>query len=331
VREFVESTGIYFCTTQMGKGVVDERHPRCLGTTALSDSDYLHCAVDRADLIVNVGHDVSEKPPFPMRDSGHEVIHVGFFPAQIDDVYFPQHEVIGCMASNMRSLAGMVGRQAGWDLDYFERVKREIEHNVYTLSDDGSFPNTPQRIVDDLRSALPDDAIVALYNGMYKIWFARNYRAHEPNTVLLDNALATMGAGLPVAIAAKLVHPERQIVAVAGDGGFLMNSQEMETAVRLRLDLVQIVLRDDAFGMIKWKQTSMGLPDFGLDFGNPDFVAYARSYGANGRRIEATGELVPTVRACLAEGGVHLLEVPVDYSENERVLLDELRAKTCLL
>ena len=331
VRQFVDRTGLYFFTTQMGKGVVDERHPRCLGTAALSEHDYVHWAIDHADLIINVGHDVSEKPPFFMRANGAKVIHLGFFPAQMDDVYFPQHEVIGCMAANLRSLAALVRPLARWDVALFERIRAEIDQHVFAAPDSNTFPNIPQRVVADVRSVMPDNGILALDNGMYKIWFARNYRATEPNTVLLDNALATMGAGLPCAIAAKMVHPERRVVAISGDGGFMMNSQELETAVRRKLDLVAIVLKDDSYGMIKWKQSGMGFAEWGLDFGNPDFVAYAKSYGAHGHRIETTGELVKVLGLCFAKAGVHVIEVPIDYSENERVFYQELRKKTLTL
>ncbi len=332
LRDFVDRTGIYFFSTQMGKGAVDERHPRCLGTAALSDGDYLHCAIERADLIINVGHDVSEKPPFIMHKGGQTVIHLSYFPAEMDDVYFPQHEVIGCTAANMRMLADSIEPSETWNFDYFERVRGEVEAHVFTeKADSETFPNVPQRIVADLRNAVPSDGILSLDNGMYKIWFARNYQAHEPNTVLLDNALASMGAGLPAAIGAKIVHPDRKVVAVCGDGGFMMNSQEMETAVRLGLDLVVIVLRDDGYGMIKWKQTGGGFPTYGLDFGNPDFVDYARSYGAHGVRIERTGQLVEELENAFTEGGVHLIEVPVDYSENETVFLEALKQKTCIL
>jgi acetolactate synthase-1/2/3 large subunit len=316
----------------MGKGAVDERHARCLGTAALSAQDYLHCAIERADLIINVGHDVSEKPPFIMHKGGQSVIHVSYFPAEMDDVYFPQLEVIGCTATNMRTLAEAIEPSLNWDFAYFERVRAEIETHVFAEKADAEgFPNVPQRIVADLRRAMPSDGILSLDNGMYKIWFARNYQAHEPNTVLLDNALATMGAGLPAAIAAQLVHPDRKVVAICGDGGFMMNSQEMETAVRLRCDLVVIVLRDNGYGMIKWKQADAGFPLFGLDFGNPDFVQYARSYGAAGVRIERTGQLVEELERAFSEGGVHLIEVPVDYSENEAVFFEALRQKTCIL
>ena len=326
--EFVDRTGLYFFTTQMGKGVVDERHPRCLGTAALSDNDYVHRAIHEADLIVNVGHDVTEKPPFFMHEDKQQVVHVAYNPAQMDDVYFPQHEVIGCIATNMRSLASMVVPSSKCEVDCYARVKAEIDRHVYAKSTSKAFPLIPERVVGEVRQALSSDGIIALDNGMYKIWFARNYRAHRPNTVLLDNALATMGAGLPVAIAAKLIRPEQQVVAICGDGGFLMNSQEMETAVRLGLNLAVVVLRDDAYGMIKWKQEGMRFDDFGLDFGNPDFVRYAEAYGAKGVRVSEPGQLRDALRSCLDGEGVHLIEVPINYGEHGKVFDQEIEDNT---
>ena len=185
------------------------------------------------------------------------------------------------------------------------------------------FPLTPQRIVHDVREAMPPDGIVTLDNGMYKIWFARNYRTSVANTLLLDNALATMGAGLPSAIAAALIHPDRKVLAVCGDGGFMMNSQEMETAVRLGVHIVVLILEDHAYGMIRWKQEVDRFPDFGLAFGNPDFVAYARAYGATGSRVGSAADFLPTLKAALDGTGVHLVVCPVDYSENMRVLVKE--------
>jgi acetolactate synthase-1/2/3 large subunit len=190
--------------------------------------------------------------------------------------------------------------------------------------DDARFPPTPQRVVRDVRAVLPDDGIVALDNGMYKIWFARGYRTHLANTILLDNALATMGAGLPSAMMAAMLYPKRKVLAVCGDGGFMMNSQELETAVRLRLNLVVLILEDGGYGMIRWKQQASGFPDWGLAFGNPDFVKYAEAYGARGHRVQATSDLVPVLEQALRSGGVHLVCVPIDYSENQRVLVDEL-------
>jgi acetolactate synthase-1/2/3 large subunit len=316
LAQLVESLSIPFFTTQMGKGVIDERHPLCLGTAAMSENDLLHDAVTQADLIINVGHDVVEKPPFFMRAGGPEVLHVNYSPAEVDPVYFPRLQVIGDVANALGQLGERVRRQPHWEADCFLDVKRSIDERMAKGWDAASFPVKPQRLVHDVRQALPEDGIIALDNGMYKIWFARNYPAYRPNTVLLDNALATMGAGLPSAIAAALLHPERKVLAVCGDGGFLMSSQELETALRLRLNLVVLIVRDDGYGMIRWKQEAMGFPDYGLAFGNPDFVTYAAAFGARGLRIERTEDFLPTLRACLDAPGVKLLEVPVDYTEN---------------
>ena len=331
LTRFVEKTGIPFFNTQLGKGVIDERHDSYLGTAALSESDYLHCAIERADLIINVGHDVVEKPPFFMKDGGAPVIHINFQPAEVDPVYFPQLDVIGDLATSINRLSDALSPQSNWDFSYFYRVKQEVQQRLGLYSDDDRFPILPQSAVTTIRAALGEKDILALDNGLYKIWFARNYQCYENNTLLLDNALATMGAGLPTAMLAKLINPDRKVVAVCGDGGFMMNSQEMETAVRLGLNLVVLVLRDDAFGMIRWKQAIAGLDDWGLTFGNPDFVTYAKSYNAVGHRVTATEGFASMLEACFTAGGVHLIEVPIDYSENKRVLIDELAERVCLV
>ena len=331
LEKFINETGIYFFGTQMGMGVVDERHDRFLGTAALSDKDYVHCAIERSDLIINVGHDVVEKPPFFMEKGGKKVIHVNFITAQVDNVYFPQVEVIGDIATTINRLSESIGKDLAWDNDYFSRVKVDVEKYLTNKDDDSRFPIVPQRLVADVRRAMPSDGIVCLDNGIYKVWFARNYKAHQPNTLLLDNALATMGAGLPSAMGAKMVFPDRKVMAVCGDGGFMINSQELETAVRLGLNLVVLILRDNAYGMVKWKQTGMGFETFGLDYGNPDFVGYAQSYGARGVRVESVESFLPTLEEALNNKGVTVIELPVDYSENEKTLIEELEQKTCLL
>ncbi len=325
VHAFIEKLGIPVVTTQMGKGVIDEHSPHFIGNTALSDGDFVHRAIHQADLIINVGHDVVEKPPFFMRPGGAEVVHVNFNSAQVDPVYFPQIEVIGDIANSLWQLKEHLEPQAHWSFADFNRIRDALQEHIRDGAQDDRFPMLPQRLVRELREAMPDDSIIALDNGMYKIWFARNYPAHKPNTVLLDNALATMGAGLPSAMAAKLVYPNRRVVAVCGDGGFMMNSQELETAVRLGLDLVILVLRDDGYGMIKWKQAHMAFRDFGLDFGNPDFVAYAQAYGAHGHRLASTAEFKPVLEKCFNTGGVHLIDVQVDYSQNHQVLNHDIR------
>jgi acetolactate synthase-1/2/3 large subunit len=328
LRQFVDETGIPFVTTQMGKGVVDEQDPRFLGNAALSSDDFVHQAVNRADLIINVGHDVIEKPPFFMHQNGVEVIHVNFFSAAVDPVYFPQVEVVGDIANSIWQIKERLNGKADWDFACFERVRDAAEVHLREGADDSRFPVYPQRLVADVRKAVPSDGIIALDNGVYKIWFARNYKAKQPNTVLLDNALATMGAGLPSAMAARFVFPDRKVMAVCGDGGFMMNSQELETAVRFDMNIVVLVLRDDAYGMIKWKQDNMGLTPFGLDYGNPDFVRYADSYGANGHRVGSADELLPLLEQCHETPGVHLIEVPVDYSDNDRILNHEIKERS---
>ncbi|MFO7993722.1 MAG: acetolactate synthase large subunit [Marinobacter sp.] len=327
----VNVTGIPFFTTQMGKGVVDERHARYLGNAALSSGDFVHCAIDHADLVINVGHDLVEKPPFFMKPGGKQVIHVNFSGADVDPVYFPQHEVVGDIANSVEYLAERCGQCSSHDFSRFTEVKAAVDSHLAEKVDDSRFPVIPQRIIHDVRQEMPEDGIIALDNGMYKLWFARNYPAYDNNTVLLDNALASMGAGLPSAMMAAMLYPHLKVMAVCGDGGFMMNSQELETAVRLKLNLVIMVINDNAYGMIKWKQSQEGFTNFGLDYDNPDFVKYADAYGATGHHISRTEDLRPTLKHALTEGGVHLIEVPVDYSENRRVFDEELVKLTCNL
>ncbi|MEH6633725.1 MAG: acetolactate synthase large subunit [Halopseudomonas aestusnigri] len=331
LSKFINLTRIPFFNTQMGKGVVDERSDLFLGTAALSAGDYLHCAIDRADLIINVGHDVVEKPPFFMEEGGKKVIHVNYKAAQVDQVYFPQVEVVGDLTRSIEQLGKKLDGVVSCDDSYFKKIQDETESHTTELIDDPRFPIIPQRFVADTRKVMGEKDIIALDNGVYKIWYARNYKAYHPNTVLLDNALATMGAGLPSAMMAAMLNPDRRVMAICGDGGFMMNSQEIETAVRLKLNLVVTVLNDNSYGMIRWKQSEAGFDDFGLEFGNPDFVQYANSYGATGHRVERTEDLIPTFEKAFQSGGVHLVEVPVDYSENKRVLIDELAEKVCLI
>jgi acetolactate synthase-1/2/3 large subunit len=324
LSDFVRRLRIPFFTTQMGKGAAAGGTNLYLGTAALSARDYVHQAVDQADLIVAIGHDTVEKPPFFMGPGGPKVIHIGYLPATVEEVYFPHAEVIGDVAGTLSLLADRLEGKLQ-NASALLPLREQILVHLTDRATESRFPLTPQRIVHDVRQVMPDDGTVCLDNGMYKIWFARNYRTRVSNTLLLDNALATMGAGLPSAIMATILFPQRRVLAVCGDGGFMMNSQEMETAVRLGLNLVVLIVQDDAYGMIRWKQAADGFADFGLKFGNPDFVKYAESFGAKGTRVETANGLVPALETAFEEGGVQLVSVPVDYSENERVLLEELR------
>src|SRR5690554_692813 len=315
LRQFVEKTGIPFLTTQLGKGVIDERHPGFLGCAALSAGDFVHRAIDAADLIVNIGHDVIEKPPFVMQMGGTPVIHISFRTARVDPVYFPQIEVVGDIANTIWRLEQGIVPNSSWEFDAMLAARRgEVAHTA-SISGDARFPIFPPYLVEQVRAAMPEDGIICLDNGIYKLWFARNYMTYRPNTVLLDNALAAMGAGLPSAMASAMVHPERKVMAICGDGGFMMNSQELETAVRLKLNLTVLILNDDSYGMIRWKQADMGFEDWGLTYGNPDFVKYAQSYGAFGHRAESAEHLKQILAHTRDTPGVHLIDCPIDYSE----------------
>ncbi|MFS0736224.1 acetolactate synthase large subunit [Sphingomonas sp. 1P06PA] len=328
--QLVEKTGIPFVTTQLGKGVIDETHPRFVGCAALSAGDFVHKAIESADLIVNIGHDVIEKPPFFMKNGGTPVIHVSTRSAEVDPVYFPTVEVIGDIANAIWQIKNDIVPSGSWTFDRMLAARKAEAEHTASIDGDDRFPIYPPFLVRKIREAMPADGIICLDNGVYKIWFARNYAARQQNTVLLDNALATMGAGLPSAMASAMVYPDRKVMAICGDGGFMMNSQEMETAVRLGLNITVLILRDDSYGMIRWKQANMGFQDWGLTYGNPDFVKYAEAYGANGHRVEDAAGLPALLKQCLDTPGVHLIDCPVDYSDNDRILnkdIKELSAK----
>ena len=330
---FVDKLQIPFVSTQLGKGVVSEQRDECLGTAALSADDLVHAAFERADLVVNAGYDPVEKPPFLMRDDDtRRVIHVDFSSPRVEPVYAPDLEVIGDIGDAFERLTAALPARPPSDLDLFRAVRRCWVDSIGQPCAAGD--RGPRSLAAALAEELPNDTRIVLDNGMYKIWFARNYRVREPNQMLLDNALATMGAGLPAAMASRIVEPDRPVVAICGDGGFLMNAQELETAVRLQLDLVVLVLVDSGYGMVRWKQNLLGLSDYGLDFGNPDFVRFAEAHGARGRRLEDRSEVARGVAEMLREGGVHVFEVPVAYEADNELLdreypriADSLRAR----
>ena len=325
MRAFIEDTGLPFITSQMGKGVVPEDSPSYIGTTSLSATDFVHDLTQKADLIINIGYDVVEKPPY-FASEHTTVVHLSDVHAVADNVYAPKLEIVGNIAEAVGELGRLLGR-CGQDFSYAQRVRAALAEHIGRDAKDASFPMKPQRIVEDISGYMAEDGIVSLDNGMYKLWFARNYRALKPNTLLLDNALATMGAGLPAAMECARLYPGKKVLAVCGDGGFMMNSQEMETAARLGLDLVVLILNDNAYGMIRWKQNGMDLEDYAMTFNNPDFVKYAESYGATGHRIQKAEELVPTLERAFGQKGLHLIDLPIDYSENVKIFNQELRRR----
>ena len=331
LKEFIAKTGMPFLTTQLGKGVIDERHPKFVGCAALSAGDFVHRAVEASDCIINLGHDVIEKPPFFMREGGAEVIHISTRSAEVDPVYFPQTEVLGDIANAIWQMKETITPNPAWNFDFMLKARQaEVDHTA-SISGDARFPIYPPHLVQAVRDAMPDDGIICLDNGVYKIWFARGYTAYYSNTVLLDNALATMGAGLPSAMMSSMIYPDRKVMAVCGDGGFMMNSQEMETAVRLKLNMTVLILNDNSYGMIRWKQANMGFADWGLTYGNPDFVKYAEAYGANGYRVESAAHLKKLLAHCNSTPGVHLIECPVDYTDNDKILNRDIKELSAAL
>lgn len=328
LETFLEKTKIPFISTQMGKGVIDEASELYLGTTALSAGDFVHAMLKKSDCVLVVGHNINEKPPVVLSSQERNVIHLNFNEAEVDDVYIPTLEVVGDVAHSIWALTEDIKPSKKWDFEYFYSLKNKLMGHINEKVADNSFPIKPQRLIADLEAALPKDGILALDNGMYKLWVARNYTAHGQNTILLDNALATMGAGLPAAIGAKLLFPEKAVMALVGDGGLMMSSQEIETAIRLKLNLVVLIVNDNGFGMIKWKQQGVKFDNYALEFSNPDFVKFAESFGAHGLRIENAAELKDKIKNALESGGVWLIDCPIDYSENILVFDKELKEKT---
>lgn len=283
LTQFIEKYNIPFFTSQMGKGVVDERLPQYIGTAALTSGDYLHEAIDQADLILAIGHDTIEKPtniiesflpdkggaegggfqipPTPLSQGGTKLVHINFFPAEFDSLYQPDLQIIGDIGNTMRQLCEATIDSSQRDFEQIFTLAKKAKEKVYApvISKDIM---GPQQLIADIRSTMGAEDIVTLDNGLYKVWFARNYPCYDPNTLLLDNALATMGAGYSTGMMAKILYPSSQVVTVTGDGGLVMNLGDLETAVRLGIDLTIIVLNDNAYGMIKRKQKAHGYQDF---------------------------------------------------------------------
>ncbi|HEX9831521.1 MAG TPA: acetolactate synthase large subunit, partial [Mycobacterium sp.] len=327
-RALIGKTRIPFVATMMGKGVADEDDPRYLGCTIMP-GDYPNCAVQAADLILNVGHDVMEKPTLFMHpDDGRIIVHLNPFAAQGDNSYFPQAQVVGEMADALRRLTGELDPNPAWDHVGFLKVGKAMQDSIKRSCADTSFPAKPGHLIATLRDFMDDDDILSLDNGIHMMWAARNFNARRPNTMLIDHALGSMGISLPAAIAAKLVYPERRVVVVTGDGGFAMNSQDIETAVRLELDLIIVVFNDNGLGMIAMKQMADGYANYGVSFGNPDFVGFAHSYGATGHRLDDPAKLGGILGEAAQAGGVHIIDAPVDSMAN-MALMKEMQSVDC--
>jgi acetolactate synthase I/II/III large subunit len=312
LRKFARAHGIPVAHTFMAKGSMPYDDDLCLLSVGLQARDYISCGFDKADLIIAVGYDpVEYAPKFWNPERKKSIVHIDFTPAEVDSFYQPAVEVVADVREAIELLGGLVKSQK--DPSPYQTLRRYILTELAEGADDSDFPLKPQRVLRDLRAVMGREDILISDVGTHKLWIARTFPAYEPNTVLISNGYAAMGFALPAAIAAKLVHPERQVVAVSGDGGFLMNSQELETACRLRLPVVNVIFRDGGYNLIQWKQQTHLGRESGVKFGNPDFVALAAAFGAKGFRVESARDLRPILTQALAHPGPSVVDVPIDY------------------
>ncbi len=314
---FAERLQIPVANTFMAKGVVPFRHPMALGSAGLQSQDYINFGFEHADVIICVGYDLVEYHPYlwhPTRD--RTIVHIDASPAEVDAHYSVSVGVVGDIKHALDRVAGQATPHDGQRM---RRLREALIEEMNQHRDDADCPVKPQKIIWDLRTAMDLEDIVICDVGAHKMWMARMFRCEYPNTCLISNGFASMGIAVPGAIAAKLACPERKIVAVTGDGGFLMNVQEIETACRLKIPMVVLIWNDAAYGLIEWKQMNQFGRTSHVKFNNPDFIRLAQSFGAKGYRIEQAGQLLPTLRQALGDDAVSIIDCPVDYSENLRL------------
>jgi acetolactate synthase-1/2/3 large subunit len=316
VLRFAETLGVAVATTFHGKGVLPDDHPQALGAVGFMSHDYVNFGFDGADAIVAVGYELQEFDPVRINPNcDKKIIHIHRFPAEVDLHYEIEVGLQSDIGRTLDALAAAVGRRFEPDAGK-QRIRAMIDDELERGRTDSRFPLAPARIVADTRSALRRDDIVLVDTGALKMWMARLYPTYEPNTCLISNGLSTMAWTLPGAIAAKIARPDARVLVATGDGAFMMNSQEIETALRERVPIIVLIWVDDEYGLIKWKMELELGHSIETAFGNPDFVAYAESFGADGYRIEAPEELLPTLRQAMAEDTVSVISCPVDYSAN---------------
>ncbi len=319
LRRFSEQLGLHVATTFHGKGVFPDDHPHALGAVGFMRHDYVNFGFDEADVIVSVGYELQEFDPVRINPGGDKrILHLSRVPAEVDARYDVEVGVQADISRTLDALAAATTRRFQLGTSG-EKVRRLLAAELARGGSDDSFPVKPQRIVSDIRAALGRSDIVLADTGAVKMWMARLYPTYEPNTCLVSNGLSTMAFALPGAIGAKLAAPERRVLAAMGDGAFLMNSQEIETAMRERVPLTVLIWQDDAYGLIKWKMDLELGHDVAIGFSNPDFVAYAESFGAHGYQVRSAADLLPSLTEALAADTVSVIACPVDYTENLRL------------
>jgi acetolactate synthase-1/2/3 large subunit len=316
LTDFATQLNIPVANSFMGKGTIPYTHPLALWTVGLQQRDHINCAFEQSDLIIAIGYDLIEYSPKKWNPEGNiAIIHIDINPAEIDSSYIPLVEVVGDIADSLGEILKRADR-TGLKTPIAASLRSEIRQNYEQYAEDTGFPIKPQKIIYDLRQVMGPEDIVISDVGAHKMWMARNYHCDRPNTCIISNGFAAMGIAIPGAIAAKLVHPGQKVVAVTGDGGFMMNCQELETALRIGTPFVTLIFNDNGYGLIGWKQmTQFGETNF-VEFGNPDFVKFAESMGLKGYRVQSAEDLIPTLKTALAQDVPSVIDCPVDYREN---------------
>jgi len=314
LAEFAEKLRIPVANTFMAKGVIPFKHTMALGSAGLQANDYVSCGFSRADVIICVGYDLVEYHPYlwhPTKD--RTIIHIDNSPAEVDAYYPVDVGVVGDIKHSLLRIMNLASPHTGTAM---KSLRKALIEDMNQHKDDTAVPIKPQKIIWDLRTAMELEDIAICDVGAHKMWMARMFRCEYPNTCLISNGFASMGIAVPGAVAAKLAFPDRKVVAVTGDAGFMMNSQEIETAMRMKTPIVILIWNDNGYGLIEWKQMSSFGRKSHVDFNNPDFVKYAEAFGAKGYRIEKGEDLLPTLKTALADNTVSIIDCPVDYSEN---------------
>ncbi|MCY7277026.1 MAG: acetolactate synthase large subunit, partial [Phormidesmis sp. CAN_BIN44] len=318
VTKFATQLTIPVANTFMGKGVIPFTHPLALWAVGLQQRDYISCGFDQADLIIAIGYDLIEYSPKKWNPKADiPIVHISVTPAEIDSSYSPMAEVVGDISDALQEILCRADR-AGKPEPHALELRAEIRADYAQYEHDDGFPIKPQKLIYDLRQVMAPDDIVISDVGAHKMWMARHYHCHRPNTCIISNGFAAMGIAIPGAIAAKLVHPNQKVVAVTGDGGFMMNCQELETALRIGTAFVTIIFNDGGYGLIEWKQENQFGHSSFIKFSNPDFVKFAESMGLKGYRIESCADLIPTLKEALAQDVPAVIDCPIDYRENLR-------------
>ena len=318
LTKFAEQLKIPVINTMMAKGIIPMDNRYSMGTMGIPQRDFQNVMLDNSDLVIAVGYDIVEFSPSKWnRTQNHKIIHLDVRPAHIHSLYQPQVQVVGDISDSLEKIAVRCHRENEPEL--FFRLKELMLEDYSAVESDDGFPIKPQRVLHDIRQVLGQEDILISDVGAHKMWIGRQYNCYHPNTCIISNGFASMGISVPGAIAAKLIYPEKKVLAVSGDGGFMMNCQEMETALRIGVPIVVMIFNDSGYGLIRWKQEDHFGSSCFTDFTNPDFVKFAESMGAKGYRIQSAEEIIPVLEDAFSQNVPCIIDCPIDYSENTRL------------